>query len=293
MTVRATIIEMMALFTASERKIANAILADYPFAGLHTIQELAGRTGVSAPSITRFVAKAGFGGYHDFQRQLIGELKESQLSPLDLKSDAGQTAPEGFLAEYAGRLGQILQEMAQNGPSGQFDAVCRLLADPTRKIFILGGRISDSLATYLSVHLRQIRGRIEHLPCAHELWPEYVLRMRKQDVVVLFDFRRYQPDIAMLAETIHQKRKSSIILITDKWMSPVARDSDIVVALPIVSGTAWDTAVCVLALMEALIVKVSEADWAATRERIEAWDAVRLNSPGAGQDKGSSKVDEA
>src|SRR5690606_29200000 len=98
----------------------------------------------------------------------------------------------------------------------------------------------------------------------------------KQDVIVLFDFRRYQPDIAMLAETIHQKRKSSIILITDKWMSPVARDSDIVVALPIASGTAWDTAVCAMALMEALIVKVSEADWSATRERIEAWDAVRL-----------------
>ena len=45
--------------TASERKIANAILADYPFTGLQTIQELAERTGVSAPSITRFVSKVG------------------------------------------------------------------------------------------------------------------------------------------------------------------------------------------------------------------------------------------
>ena len=70
------------------------------------------------------------------------------------------------------------------------------------------------------------------------------------------------------------------MLITDKWMSPVARYSDHVVALPIEIGTAWDTVVCAVAFVEALIVKVSEADWPATRKRLEAWDALRLAPPG-------------
>ena len=44
MTVRETIRQEAPNLTASERKIANAILADYPFGGLQTIVELAGRT---------------------------------------------------------------------------------------------------------------------------------------------------------------------------------------------------------------------------------------------------------
>ena len=276
MTVRNTIIDASSKLTASERKLANAIFADYPFTGLKTIQELARHTGVSAPSVTRFVSKIGYGGYQDFQRQLIGELKESRRSPLDLKADARPADGGSFLGEYVARMGAVVREMGDSLPQNQFDAICGLVADPSRNVFLLGGRISDSIASFLAIHLRQIRGRIEHLPAAPEQWPDQILRMRKQDVVILFDFRRYQADIAKLAAIIRERRKSSIVLITDKWMSPVARDSDLVVALPIAAGTAWDTVVCAIAFVEALIVKVSEADWPATRERIEAWDAVRI-----------------
>jgi DNA-binding MurR/RpiR family transcriptional regulator len=284
MTVRAKIMQETPKLTASERKLANAILADYPFTGLQTIQELAERTGVSAPSITRFVSKVGCGGYQDFQRQLIGELKESRRSPLDLKIVASPTREGDFLGDYANRLSHLMQEMTDSVTADQFAAICSLVADPSRNIFLLGGRISDSIAGFLSMHLRQIRMKIDHLPASSELWPDHILRMRKQDVVILFDFRRYQPDLARLAGIIREKRKSSIILITDKWMSPIARDSDYVVALPIGSGTAWDTVVCPIAFVEALIVKVSEADWSATRERIEAWDAVRLTAHDGGEE---------
>lgn len=288
MTIRTTIMQATPRLTASERKLANAILADYPFAGLQTIQELAERTGVSAPSITRFVSKVGFGGYQDFQRQLIGELKESRRSPLDLKIVASAAREGDFLGDYANRLSQLMLRMADSVATDQFDTICRLIADPSRNIFLLGGRVSDSIASFLSIHLRQIRSKIYHLPASPELWPEHILQMRKQDVVILFDFRRYQPDIARLAAIISQKRKSSIVLVTDQWMSPIARDSDFVVALPIEADTAWDTVACPIAFVEALIVKVSEADWSATRQRIEAWDAVRLTAPVDGLANGDS-----
>ncbi len=292
MTVRTTIMQAAPTLTASERKLSNAILADYPFAGLQTIQELAERTGVSAPSITRFVSKVGYGGYQEFQRQLIGELKESRRSPLDLKTVESPARAGDFLSDYANRVGHLMQEMSASVSSEQFDAICALVADPSRNIFLLGGRISDSIAAFLSMHLRQIRERVHHLPESSEQWPEYILRMRKQDVVILFDFRRYQPDLARLAEIIREKRKPSIVLITDKWMSPIARDSTHVVGLPIGVGTAWDTVVSAIAFVEALIVKVSEADWTATRERIEAWDAVRLAPPAPGQEQKNGEFDE-
>ncbi len=278
MTVRETIRRETAKLTASERKIAHAVLADYPFGALQTIKEVAERCGVSAPSITRFVSKIGFAGYQEFQRQLIEELREGSRSPLDLKATE-KLGSGNFIAEYARRAIALLDEMTGSVSQAQFDEIAKLLSDPNRTIFLLGGRISDSIARLLSQHLRQIRPRIHHLPAIQEDWPDLVLSMRKQDAVVLFDFRRYQPDLARLAERIALKRHPKIVLITDKWMSPIARHSDHVVALPIENDTAWDTAICAVAFVEALIVKVSEADWPATKGRKETWDTLRLSPP--------------
>lgn len=279
LTIRELIQQATDNLTASERKIAGAILADYPFTALQTIQDLAAKTGVSAPSITRFVAKLGCGGFQDFQRQLIAELKEGKRSPLDLKSSQVPVGHSQFLGDYAARLSLVIADMAETVSQEQFDAVATLLSDPTRQVFLLGGRVSDSLASYLSIHLRQIRARIQHIPANPQIWPDVMLQMRKKDVVVLFDFRRYQPDLAELAHRIATHAQATVILITDRWLSPIARDSSHVIALPIDSGTAWDTVVAAIAFLEALIVKVSEADWEATQKRLRQWDGLRLDRP--------------
>ena len=279
MIVKDRIHEKADALTASERKVASVVLADYPFAGLETIQELAERTRVSAPSIMRFVNKIGCNGYQEFQRQLIGELKAGHRSPVELKLTEDIAQSGRFLADYADRIAQNAQEVGSSVSQAQFDAVCDLIADPQRNIFLLGGRVSDCLAQMLSIHLKQIRGRIHHLPSNPELWPDYVLRMRKQDVVVLFDFRRYQKSLAELAEVIHETRQSTIIVVTDKWLSPIAAHSSQILALPIEIGTAWDTLVSTAVVIEAIIVRVSARDWEATRNRIQAWDALRLEPP--------------
>ena len=279
-TIRTRIREAAGQLTASEGKIANAILADYPFTNLQSIQELAAKTGVSAPSITRFVSKIGCGGFQDLQRQLIAELKEGQRSPLDLKTSQKPVGHSEFLSEYVLRLTAVMQEMTATVSQAQFDVLASLLADPVRDIYLLGGRVSDNVAAFFSIHLRQIRSGIYHMADNPEFWPEHVLRMRRKDIVLLFDFRRYQLSLARLAETIARTRGATIVVVTDKWMSPAARSADHIVALPIEAGTAWDTVAAAMALIEALIVRVSEADWEATQKRIRNWDGIRYAMPG-------------
>ena len=169
--------------------------------------------------------------------------------------------------------------MAAGIAQQQFDAVCDLIADPARNIFLIGGRMSDSLATLLSMHLRQIRGRIYHLPSNPEIWPDYVLRMRKQDVFMIFDFRRYQTSLAELAGVVAEKRQAQIVTVTDRWVTPASRHAAHVLAVPTEIGTAWDSQVSAMTLVEAIIVKVSEQDWEATRKRIGQWDDARLAPP--------------
>jgi DNA-binding MurR/RpiR family transcriptional regulator len=275
-SIRDRMINQMPQLTATERRIANVILADFPYGGLVTIQELAERSRSSAPSITRFVAKIGCGGYQDFQRQLIGALRKRELSPIELKLTEAPSKGTDFLADYTHRVARLMRLMSENLPAQTFNEVCDLIADPSRNIFMIGGRVTDSIAQILAIHLRQIRGRIYHLPADPEQWPEYVLRMRKQDVLILFDVRRYDPRLAELAAIVSRKRGSAVVSVTDKWLSPTSQYASHIFPVPTDLETPWDTSICLVTLAEAIIVRVSEMDWPATRKRISNWDAIRF-----------------
>lgn len=261
--------------TATERKLCTALLLDYPFAGLDTIQALAEKTRTSPPTISRFVTKLGFAGYQEFQRHLIDELKDGNRSPLDLHQ--GDRALKGeFLEDFITRATALLSESASAITKTQFERVCRLFADEKRSIYVIGGRISDSIALYLSRHLRQMRGNIFHLPADPEVWPEYLLRMKPRDVLFVVDFRRYQPSLTKLSERA-AAQNAQIVVLTDKWLSPVAKHASEVIATPIESGTVWDSYAGALVLMEAMVTRIAETSWDKASKRIERWDSMRLD----------------
>jgi len=260
--------------TQSERKLATALLSDYPYAGLISIHELADRADVSPPSISRFVTKIGLSGYQEMQRRLITELKGGYKSPLDLH-EISQRIESGYLAEFTMRTAEHMRVAAEAITEGQFNRITELLGDPKRDIYALGGRISDTIATYLSFHLKQARMGVFHIPRDPESWPEYLLRMKPGDIFFLADFRRYQPNLAKLAKQADIERKAQVILMTDKWLSPANRYASEVLAVPIDTGTIWDSYSAALAVTEALVTRVAEENWDNTKNRIEAWDSAR------------------
>ncbi|HHI69355.1 MAG TPA: MurR/RpiR family transcriptional regulator, partial [Rhodobacteraceae bacterium] len=157
------------------------------------------------------------------------------------------------------------------------DRVCDLLADEKRKIYVIGGRMSDTLALHLSRHLRQIRSKVFHVPADPEIWPEYLLRMHTRDVLFIVDFRRYQSSLSTLAQKAIEARNVQVVLMTDQWLSPISRQASEVLAVPIDSGTLWDSYTGALALLEALLTRIAEENWEQTKTRIEQWDSVRMD----------------
>lgn len=277
MLVRDQIKKKSKSMTQSERKLATALLSDYPYAGLVSIHELADRADVSPPSISRFVTKIGLSGYQEMQRRLIRELQGGDKSPLDLH-EAGQRIESDYLAEFTMRAAKHMRVAAEAITEGQFNRITELLGDPKRDIYALGGRISDTIATHLSFHLRQARMGVFHIPRDPESWPEYLLRMKPGDIFFLADFRRYQPNLSQLAKKADIERKAQVILMTDKWLSPANRYASEVLAVPIDTGTIWDSYSAALAVTEALVTRVAEENWNNTKTRIEAWDSARQNS---------------
>ncbi|MCV2401845.1 MurR/RpiR family transcriptional regulator [Marinomonas sp. C2222] len=285
MTIKDRIEEMFSQLTATEQRLGTAILADYPFAGLQPINELAEKTKVSPPTISRFVAKLGCAGLQEFQQLLISELKESQRSPVDLKRTSAPV--EGaYLAGFMARVEGLVKQTTESITEAQFERTCNLLADTSHRLFIIGGRMSDAIAVYAFKHFRQIRTKVYHIPADPEEWPEYLLQMQPKDVLLVINFRRYQDNLSDLAEQARKQRSANIILMTDPWLSPVAQWSKEVLTLPINSNTVWDCYAPAFGVMEAILTYVAELDWDRTKNRIEAWDVSRSQ---IGKNRNTSK----
>jgi DNA-binding MurR/RpiR family transcriptional regulator len=274
MIIRERIEKAAETLTLRERKLAATILSDYPFSGLSPIHELARHSEVSAPSISRFVTKIGLEGYQEFQRELISELKQGLRSPLELHAP-GRPVEGGFLKDFIAKSTSQMAMAADAITEEQFLQICTLLADPKRRIFVLGGRISDTIAKHLTFHLRLIRKDVYHLPVDTEMWPDYLMRMRQGDILYLTDFRRYERRLERLACKAAEIKHARIVLMTDKWISPIAKYAHEVLPVPIDSGTLWDTYSAALAVTEAIVTRLAEQDWDKARARMETWEKLR------------------
>lgn len=260
--------------TTTEKRLSAALLADYPFAGLESIHELAARVSTSAPSISRFVTKLGFNGFQGFQRHLIEELKQGQRSPAEIKQ-TGEPVQGAYLNTFLSRAALLLATTGDRLSEPQFERICHLLNDPKRAVHLIGGRMSDTLVQYLARHLSLAREGVRHMPADPEFWPEHILAMRPGDVLFIADFRRYQPGLLQLAKRAAEHRKVKIIVLTDTWLSPASKYATEVLPVPIDSGTLWDSYAAALAVVEAIVTRVAEDNWEQVQRRMATWDDLR------------------
>ncbi len=255
--------------TRAERQLADAIMENYPVSGLGSITSVAQKAGVSTPTVARLVQKLGFKGFPGFQKQLRTEL-EAKISGPIAKHDkwAGDAPDTHILNRFTDAvMKNIKKSLAQIDPA-IFDASCRLLADEDRTIYVVGGRITRALADYFFLHMQVIRPNVTHIQSISNAWPHYLLNVKKGDVIVIFDVRRYENSTLKLAEMAAAKG-ATIVLMTDQWISPINQFTDLVFSSRIVVPSAWDSSVASLLLLETILAEVQELIWPHTRSRMQ------------------------
>ncbi len=242
----------MSEVSAAERRVARAILSDYPMAGMEPAVKLAERAGVSAPTVTRYVSRLGFGGYKEFQQVLRDEINARGANPMTLPSVYTADTPASRVLSKVSRAGQkLLAEGFAALPSSEFGLAIDLTADPRLRVNAIGGRWSRLVAEYLILHLRTMRPDTQLLSAQRDEAGVALVELGRRDVVFVLDFRRYQDDVVDFARKAHQ-RDSKIVLITDVWLSPVAEFADVVLPLSTDIGSPYDSLVPAIALVEAL-----------------------------------------
>ncbi len=256
--------------TRAERQLALSVLENYPASGLGPLTALAKDADVSVPTVARMVQKLGYKGYPEFQADLREEMRAKVKTPIAKHDTWAEAAPSGHILNRFtdAVIDNIRLTLAQIDPSA-FDRACDMIADQNQHLYIVGGRITHTLAEYLFLHMQVIRPNVTHVQSTSNTWPHYLLNAKEGDVFVIFDVRRYENNTLKLAELAHA-RGARIILMTDQWRSPVHQLATVCLSNRIVVPSAWDSATTMMLLLETMISAIQTLKWSQTKARIES-----------------------
>lgn len=239
----------------AERKVARALLAAYPTAGLTTGVDLANAAGVSNPTVVRFVNRLGFSGFPAFQRALVHDLNEDLGSPLRQYAEKGPSG-DGVLPSTRRHFVDMVGTSYDELPESEFDKLVRMLSDPHKQIRIVGGRFSRVLADYLAMHLSLVRANVRVLGMDELERRASIVEASPATVIVVYDYRRYTESTLRLSEHAAH-RGAQVCLMTDNWMSPIAKIAKVVLPARVDSASPFDSLVAAMAVTESIIAAVA------------------------------------
>ncbi len=262
--------------SSAERRVARVMLSKYPLSGMQTIAAISRQARVSDPTVLRFVRKLGFDGHTDFQNQLKEELNMRMQGPLSVENDNGDQNSDisVYLQQFMKSLTSVVEDTFNNMSIAEIEGIVDELTNSHKKVYLLGGEFTDSVARYTYFLLRKIRPNVHLIQGQLPSRIDHLLDLGKKDVLIVFDVRRYQQDIVEFAARA-SKKVHSIILVTDQWLSPAATFASHVIPCRVVSQSRWDSLVGVTGVIEALMSFLSDRQWPLIKERLESLEYIR------------------
>jgi DNA-binding MurR/RpiR family transcriptional regulator len=248
----------------AEGRVVEALLADYPMAGLGSVSRLARAAGVSAPTVLRLLTKLGFSGYPQFREVLREEVSVRLFSPVDVYPDGdGTSAPARAERLYADAVRATFRGL----DDGEFTRAVALLADPAAAVVVAGGRFSATLATHLASYLQILRPGVDDVAPEPGRRARALLSVDADTVLVAFDFRRYQPDTVEFARQA-RARGARVVLVCDQFLSPLAPDADVLLTASATGAPPFDSTAGALMVVETLVGAVAERIGKPARDRL-------------------------
>lgn len=275
MAIRDVLMRQDLALTPSEEKIVRLLLTDYPGAGLGSASSLARRAGVSDPTVVRLAVKLGYEGYPDFQAKLLAEVEARLHSPLlmmEAKRPSG--SEDNPILAYLASVDEAMGKAASITPLTTYDRTARLIMDAKGDIVLVGGRFSRHVAGMFAGYLLQFRANVRDIGVLSSQSLDILADLGRKDVLVVFDYRRYQLDVVSFARQA-AARDVRVVLFTDQWLSPVAEFAETTIVSPLEVASPYDTLAPAIAQMEALTAHILSTLGDEGRARIERLEEVR------------------
>ena len=280
MTVRSLIDRHLAEFSASDTRVARSILEKYPVSALGGIEDIARQSRVSAPTVTRFIKRLGFKRFADFQRAIRLEVQDNEVSPLALFRKHQSRPPKRTNSDrlMVEQMSESLEKLLETPTQRALNRAAEVLGDARARIYLFGGRWSSAAAQYAAFQLTSLRGEVHVLaPQASGLREDRIADFVRRDVLVAYDFRRYQPETIAFCQTAKQ-RGVRLVLFTDLDLSPIADIADVVIPVTVESTSPLETLAVAIAATDALLARLVRKLGAQANRRMAMLETLRRDA---------------
>jgi DNA-binding MurR/RpiR family transcriptional regulator len=150
-----------------------------------------------------------------------------------------------------------------------------VISDPKARVYLLGGRLSSVVAQYASYQLTTLRGEVHcFAPLASGVREDRIADFTRKDVLVAYDFRRYQPETIAFCQTARELGLR-VVLFTDQDLSPIADVADVVIPVTVETTTPMDTLVVAIAATDALLARVVKVQGPQVSKRMARLESLR------------------
>jgi DNA-binding MurR/RpiR family transcriptional regulator len=267
----------------AQRRIAQYLLDHMPDSAFLSSVVLAGRAGVSQPSVTRFAAALGFSGYPAFRdalRAIALDAPGAGATGLHLKSTDGRPGPDG--PAVAGRYdaGHPMQAAVAD-EIANLQALHELLADPrvvtglarelvtSVPLAVLGLRISAPLAEYFSFAARRIHPDVRCLTFGGSVVFDALLHVSEAGGkwLVAFALPRY-PAETVQALRFARRLGMRTAVISDVRFVPFAGDADVLLPAGVGTRLLFDSHAAPAVLAGVIVQAMADADPERAQERL-------------------------
>lgn len=259
-----------AKFSPSDQNIAHYLVDSYPFGMLETSVAMAEKLGVSVATITRFFPKIEFKSIRQAQDTLRMHLDFLKNSPLDRYHQRDEGAATGDdIFDKAWNLDiSNVQQTFQGISTEQIESFVNLVSDNRAAIYIIGERKTFALSFYMYVQLHALHPNAIHVKTDQSLIADTIVNVKPNDILIVFDFRRYPKVNIKLAE-VFRDIGGKIIVITDSALSPSTNLADVLFIVESKGISIFDSYTAGFTLINSLLAKVTQCSGDYVRERYE------------------------
>jgi len=195
-----------------------------------TTKELAGVCDVSEATVVRFVSQLDYAGYSEFIQELR-DLVDTELTLLD-RFDLSELNGHG-----PDRLGRIISEEIDNlrqlYESVDIETVERMVDQLNRspQVFVVGSRLSYTLAYYMGWSLIKVRGNVQILKGSDRTTIDWLTIAPPDSLVVIIATSRYPNELIRIGK-LARRLNLDLHLITDTTMCPIIQFADLSLVSP-------------------------------------------------------------
>ena len=239
--------------TQSQKRIAEAIVEDPEFVAFATVDKMAARLGVSPSTVVRLAYRIGLNGYQDLQdrvRVLVRSQMRSNVLPAG--GEPGLTTHLGdsvFARSFDHDL-EILRRTIVGLNVEDLDRAVTILLE-ARRVYVVGGTTSHSVAYYAALALDRMRGEI-HLLAGDPASAAPLLSITDEDALLVLTFPPYAQGSLRITNWA-RSQGAQVVAVTDTPISPVGQRVDVVLPTLVSGLSTQNSFVAAMAVVNALL----------------------------------------